>query len=127
MKAVLDTNVLIDGALSHPGFQVAVASVSWAELEYGVRCAGTPVERARREARMTRLRELLGPGLAFDDDAAEAYGTVCGLVLGTGRGVRGRAVDLMIAATAVAHGSAVITRNPLDFLGLDGLLEVIAV
>ena len=39
----------------------------------------------------------------------------------------GRAVDLLIAATAVAAEIPVYTRNPSDFGGLDGLLEVVTV
>lgn len=125
MRAVLDTSLLVAEELSHPGYEVAVASLSWAELGYGVRKATDPVERARREARISRLRAALGAGLPFDDAAADAYETVCGLVLAGGRDVRGRAIDLMIAATASAHGAAVITRNPDDFAGLDGLIPVI--
>lgn len=126
MRAVLDTSLLVAEALSHPGYEVAVASLSWAELGYGVRKAVDSVERARREARVSRLRSVLGAGLPFDDAAADAYETACGLVLANGREVRGRAIDLMIAATAAAHGAAVITRNPDDFAGLDGLVPVVA-
>ena len=126
MRAVLDTNLLVAEELSHPGYEVAVASLSWAELGYGVRTASDPVERARRETRISRLRTVLGPGLPFDDAAADAYETVCGLALSGGREVRGRVIDLMIAATAVAHGAAIITRNPNDFARLDGLISVIS-
>ncbi|MEL4503820.1 PIN domain-containing protein [Luteococcus sp. H138] len=126
-RALLDTNLLISGDLLQPGFEVTVSSLTWAELGYGVRKATDPLERARRERRLARLRAVLGEGLPFDDAAAEAYGVVCGLVLESGRDVRGRAIDLMIAATAAAHGAAVITRNPKDFAGLEGLVEVVGV
>lgn len=126
MRAVLDTSVLVAETLSHPGYEIAVASLSWAELGYGVRKTADPAERARRETRISRLRIVLGSGLPFDDAAADAYETVCGLVLANGREVRGRVIDLMIAATAAAHGAAIITRNPNDFAGLDGLVPVIA-
>ena len=125
MKAVLDTNLLVAESLSHPGYDVAISSLSWAELGYGVRKAASPVERARREARTARLRAVLGPGIPFDDACAEAYETVCGLVLASGREVRGRAIDLMIAATAAVHGAAVITRDTRDFTGLDGFVPVV--
>ncbi len=125
MRAVLDTSLLVAEELSHPGYEVAVTSLSWAELGYGIRKATDPVERAQREARISRLRATFGTGLPFDDAAADAYETICGLVLANGREVRGRAIDLMIAATAAAYGAAVITRNPDDFAGLDGLIPVI--
>jgi hypothetical protein len=38
-----------------------------------------------------------------------------------------RAVDLLIAATAVAAELPLYTRNPSDFDGLTGVLEVLAV
>lgn len=38
-----------------------------------------------------------------------------------------RAVDLLIAATACAAGLPLVTRNPEDFVGLDGVVEVLAV
>lgn len=45
-----------------------------------------------------------------------------------GRTARGaRAVDLLIAATALAAGLPMYTRNGRDFEALDGLLTVIVV
>lgn len=126
IKAILDTNLLVSESLSHPGFEVAVTSLSWAELGYEVRATSEPAERARRETRIARLRAYLGRGIPFDDDATDAYEAICGLVLANDREVRGRAIDLMIAAIAVAHGAAVITRDADDFSGLDGLVTVIA-
>ena len=125
MRAVLDTNVLVADSLTHPDFEVAISSLSWAELGYGVREAPNRAERARRETRMLRLRTLLGEGISFDDAAAEAYEAVCGLVLDQGREVRGRVVDLMIAATALAHGAVVITRNADDFRGLEDMVGIV--
>ena len=80
------------------------------------------------ESALGALQALSGGSVTTASDAAalaDAYETVCGLVLAGGREVRGRAIDLMIAATAAAHGAAVITRNPDDFAGLDGLIPVI--
>lgn len=126
MKAILDTNMLVAEALVHRDYDVAVSSLSWAELGFGVRKALDPIERAHRESRIARLRTLLGTGIPFDDAAADAYASLCGLVLARGREVRGRAIDLMIAATAAAHGAVVITRNADDFVGLEDLVEVVA-
>lgn len=125
MKAILDTNLLVAESLTHPGYEIAVSSLSWAELGYGIRKASDAAERARREARVSRLKVLLGRGIPFDDACAEAYETVCGLVLAYGRSVRGRVLDLMIASTALAHGAAVITNNVDDFAGLDGVVRII--
>lgn len=127
MRAVLDTSVVISGPLAHPGFELSVSALTWAELEYGTSKTTDPLERARRTRRNEHRREILGEGLPFDDAAAIHYGTVCELVMAQGRQVRGRTVDLMIAATAASHGAAVITRNPDDFAGLEGFIDVIGV
>lgn len=121
LRAIVDTNLLVAESFVYPGYEVAVSSLSWAELGNGIRKAADPLERARREERVARLRAVLGPGIPFDDAAADAYEAVCGLALASGR-----AIDLMIAATAVAHGAAVLTRNLDDFAGLEGLVAVVA-
>lgn len=125
MRALLDTSLLVAGDLDHPGYEVAVASLSWAELQFGIRAARSELERARRQTRIFRLRALLGSGLPFDDAAAATYGILCGLVLANGREVRGRAIDLMIVATAATHDAAVLTRNTEDFVGLEDFVAVI--
>jgi predicted nucleic acid-binding protein len=66
--------------------------------------------------------------LPVDGDVARAYGRVYAAVASAGRKARGRrAVDLYIAATAVAANLPLYTRNPQDFPGLSGLLDVVAV
>ena len=124
MRLVLDTSVLIAGDEPPADADVAVASVSFAELAFGVRATADTVQQAIREARLVRLTRELGPGLPFDDDSAAAYGLLAGLVLAAGRRPRARAMDLMIAATAYANGAAVFTRNPNDFAGLEPLVPI---
>lgn len=124
MRLVLDTSVLIAGDEPPADADVAVASVSFAELAFGVRATADTVQQAIREARLIRLTRELGPGLPFDDDSAAAYALLAGLVLAPGRQPRARAMDLMIAATAYANGAAVLTRNPNHFAGLEPLVPI---
>ena len=48
--------------------------------------------------------------------------------MATGRKARGaRAVDLLIAATAISAQLPLYTRNPKDFKALEKLLEIVPV
>lgn len=125
MRLLLDTSVVIAADALPADAEVAVASVTFAELAYGVRAAPNAVEHALRLERLERLREQLGSGVAFDDRAAAAFGTLCGLVLAAGRNPRARALDLMIAATAYANEAGVLTRNADDFAGVEPLVPIV--
>ncbi len=129
-RGLVDTSVVIDldrvygDAL--PG-EVALAAVTLAELAAGPHATDDPAERARRQERLQRVEATFDP-IPFDAVAARAYGRVYAEVAAAGRKARGRrAVDLLIAATAVAAELPLYTRNPSDFDGLSGVLEVIAV
>jgi predicted nucleic acid-binding protein len=97
-----------------------------AELGAGPHDATTPGERARRQDRLQRAEAAFDP-LPFDRESARSYGRVYAAVAATGRKPYGRAADLMIAATALANGLALFTRNVDDFRGLEELLDVVEV
>lgn len=64
--------------------------------------------------------------LPFDSTSARAFGHVCAAVSTAGRKPGGtRTVDLMIAATALAHGFALYTLNAADLRGLEDLIEIV--
>ncbi|MEJ7570400.1 MAG: hypothetical protein WKF41_19325, partial [Gaiellaceae bacterium] len=66
--------------------------------------------------------------IPFDAAAARAYGRLYAEVAAAGRKARGRrALDLLIAATALAAELPLYTRNPSDFDGLGALIDVTAV
>jgi predicted nucleic acid-binding protein len=127
-RGLLDTSVIIDieilDASQLPG-EVAVSALTMAELAAGPHATTDPEERGRRQDRLQRAEAAFDP-LPFDTDAARAYGRVFSAVMATGGKARGaRAVDLLIAATALAAGLALYTRNGDDFLALDDLVEVV--
>lgn len=129
-RGLLDTSVVIDlEKLSSDALPVeaAISALTLAELAAGPHATADPAERGRRQDRLQRVEAAFDP-LPFDADAARAYGRVVAAVASAGRKPRGsRAVDLLIAATAVAAGIPLFTRNPDDFRYLDGLVEVVAV
>lgn len=107
--------------------EVAVSSLTLAELAAGPHATTDADERSRRQDRLQRAEAAFDP-LPFDGNAARAYGRVFAAVTAAGRKARGpRAVDLLIAATAVAAGLPLYTRNGRDFEGFDELLTVIVV
>jgi predicted nucleic acid-binding protein len=107
--------------------EVAVSAVTMAELAAGPHATTDPAERARRQDRLQRAEATFEP-LPLDATVARAYGRVYAEVSAAGRKARDRrAVDLFIAATAVAAGLPLYTRNPDDFAGLSEILEVLEV
>lgn len=126
---LLDTNVL--SALMHarPPAPVAAwvagraadllhtAAVCQAEILAGI--AVLPEGQRRRDleaaARAMFLEDLEGRVLAFDGIAAQAFAKMFAVRRRAGRSCP--MADLMVAATARAHGASVVTRNVADFEG----------
>ena len=107
--------------------EVAVSAVTMAELAAGPHAARSADERGRRQDRLQRAEAAFDP-VAFDSDAARAYGRVYAAVTAAGRKARGaRAVDLLVAATACAADLPLYTRNGADLAALEDLIEVIVV
>ena len=101
--------------------------MTMAELAAGPHATMDSAERARRQDRLQRAEATFEP-LPVDGDVARAYGRVYAAVASAGRKARGRrAIDLFIAATAVAASVPLYTRNPADFAGLDHLLDIVTV
>jgi predicted nucleic acid-binding protein len=104
-----------------------VSAVTLAELAAGPHATADQGERARRQDRLQRAEATFDP-IPVDAAVARAYGRVYAAVAVAGRKARGRrALDLLIAATALATGLPLYTRNPEDFRGLAGLIDVVAV
>jgi len=107
--------------------ELAISVVTLAELATGPHATSDPEERARRQDRLQRTEATFEP-LPVDPTVARSYGRVYASVAASGRKARGRrAFDLLIAATALAGELPLYTRNPADFAGVDGLVEIIAV
>ena len=64
----------------------------------------------------------------MDAAVARAYGRVYAAINLAGRKARGRrAMDLLIASTAIAAGLPLYRRNPDDFASLGELLDIVVV
>jgi hypothetical protein len=129
-RGLIDTSVVIDLDQIAPGelpAELALSAVTLAELAAGPHATADPAERARRQDRLQRAEATFDP-LPVDAEVARAYGRIYAAVSAAGRKARGRrAIDLLIAATALAAGLPLYTRNPDDFDGARSLLDVVPV
>lgn len=129
-SGLLDTSVVVDwhdpDVLAALPDQVAISAITCAELAAGPLLAATPVEAAKRQARLQEVESKLEP-IPFDARAVRSYGLVVAAVVCEGRKPHSRFADLLIAATAHAHGLDLYTRNTADFIGVENLVRVVAV
>ncbi|HEY5881296.1 MAG TPA: PIN domain-containing protein [Nakamurella sp.] len=126
MRAVLDTSVVIADDVGPLEGELAISAATLAELHFGVLVTTEAAVRAERLRRLSILQQRFD-ALPIDEAAAASYGQLAAAVVAAGRRPRARAMELLIAATAHAHGARLYTRNAADLVGADELVEVVAV
>ena len=117
-RGILDTSTVIllgrvDNPASLPDVAV-ISAVTLGELSVGPHVARTAAERAARQAHLQQA-ETDFETIAFDAEAARAFGTVAAALRVSGRKPAARAYHALIAASAIAHGLPLYTCNPNDF------------
>jgi predicted nucleic acid-binding protein len=130
-RGLLDTSVLIareeDPRLeSSLPQELAISVATLAELHFGVLVAKDDETRQHRLRRLGIIEATFQP-IPIDAPIARAFAAVAQAVKAAGRQPRARIMDLWIAATALALQIPLYTRNPQDFEGLQGLIQVRAV
>ena len=127
-RGLLDTSVLIELEGLDPEtlpVESAISTLTLAELAAGPHATEDPAERARRQDRLQRAEAAFYP-VSFDAAAARAYGRVYERTVSAARKARGpRAVDLLIAAVALAHRLPLYTLNPDDLEHLEDLVHLL--
>jgi tRNA(fMet)-specific endonuclease VapC len=123
-KYMLDTNMCIY-LIKHQPAQVAqrfdaclagdvvMSAITYAELEYGVAASANPPRERRHLAAL--IEDI--PVLAFDRQAASAYGPIRFAT----RNRRADHLDKLIAAHAVASRLVLVTNNERDFRAYPGV------
>ena len=120
MRYLLDTNLLCKE--THPRarnwivqhqLQIAISSMTIAEIAQGIEALPRGRKRTQREAFLNELIEDY-PVLSFDTTAALAWGNY---VVNAERPLPVR--DSIIAATALANNLEVVTENTNDFVGVE--------
>lgn len=129
-RQLLDTCTLIDlpqlEALGIELGEIAISSITIAELSFGVATAKTSLQAVQRSHFQTQVQKWFDP-LPFDSAAALKYGELVALVREQDRSPRSRRIDLMIAAVAASNGLELVTANDNDFLGLESLVKIVRV
>lgn len=124
MRAILDTSVVIATDVEPIEGELAISTVTLAELHFGILVAKDRTVRAERLRRLLVLQRKFD-ALPVDQDVAESYGQLAAAVVDAGRQPRARSMDLLIAATAHAHSARLYTRNTSDFHGLEELVDIV--
>lgn len=115
-RYLLDTNVvshimqgrdaeLLARLIQVPVGQVAMSSITLAELEYGLHRKGQP-PRLRNALTQVLLRMDVLP---WDEEVATCYGELCSTL--ESRGINLSDFDMMIAAHAVAADITLVSRD----------------
>ncbi|HKU95852.1 MAG TPA: PIN domain-containing protein [Vineibacter sp.] len=123
MAFLLDTDVVIhlrDGdrvvtdKVAALDDAVLMSIITRVELEGGVYRdpTYTRIRRARLDAILAAI-----PAIAFDNAAADAYGTI----VATAGYSRRKLLDRMIAAQALIHRASLVTMNAADYSDIPGL------
>jgi len=131
MGVLIDSSVLIAAERGSVDLEIlgreqaevdfAIAAITASELLHGVHRAKEQSRKARREAFVEAILASL-PIIAFDELAARAHAR-----LWAGLASKGRAIgahDLLIAATAIARGLDVVTRDGRSFPLIPGLTVI---
>jgi predicted nucleic acid-binding protein len=128
-RVLIDTSILVDLKKSEL-FRLSAKEISTltvAELVKGHYAAVRDLDKERRRRHLCQVEATI-EALPFDLGCARAFGSVAIAVEQIGRRSRGsRSVDLMIAATALAHDLPLYTLNPKDLRGLESLIEIVDV
>lgn len=103
-RGLLDTSVVIAQDVVPLSGVLAISAVTLAELHFGVLVARADDVRAERLRRLSVLQRRFD-ALPLDDAVAASYGRLAAAVVASGRQPRRRVRDLLIAATAHAHGA----------------------
>jgi len=89
--------------------EVAISSLTLAELEFGVAKSGRPRENSDALAAFIAPLEIL----PFDEAAASAYGPIRAALERAGKPIG--SLDMLIAAHAVSRGCTLVTNNEREF------------
>jgi toxin FitB len=124
VRILFDTSALIAGDEPPEGVESSISTVSIAELHFGLLVAPDEHTRAARAVRLGLVEARFPKPLPVDDRVAREWGRLKAAVRQRGGQPRNRIADLAIAATAIANGAELVTRNIKDFKIIEDLVDL---
>ncbi len=123
LRGILDTSVVIADQVDDLPDEAAISTATLAELHFGVNVAKSTDQRKLRLRRLSEIESRLD-ALPIDEAVARSYGALAETVVAAGRQPRARVMDILIAATAHAHGAALYTHGRQDFDVFSNLIDL---
>ncbi|MBS1860372.1 MAG: PIN domain-containing protein [Actinobacteria bacterium] len=108
-----------------PESEVAISTVSLAELHFGLLIAKDEEARARWAGRLGPIEARFPNPLPINDLVAREWGRLKAAVAQRGGRPRRRDADLAIAATANVHGAALLTHDADDLKIIEDLVKLV--
>ena len=129
---LLDTSVVVDlrryidrrEALPEQTF---VSALTLAEIVQGPLFARSEEQRRARSRVVLDVHRAFPEPIPFDAACVSSYQSIAAATIQAGRHPRRRTLDLLIAATAQAHGLPLYTQNVGDVEHLADLVTVVGV
>jgi predicted nucleic acid-binding protein len=128
MAYLLDKDVVIDHLAEKPAMLqlldrlapdgLTISLITYMEVYQGVLASPDPIQA---EAKLDAFVEAV-PVAPFSVEVARRCAYLRTELKRRGKPVRSRALDLLIAATAIEHDLTLVTRNLADYEDIPGLL-----
>lgn len=114
IKGTSTANQLVDRLIES---SLSISAITYMEVSDGLYASGAALAEEPRFIRFITQASVLG----FDQGEAHIAAELRRDLRQRGRSVRARALDIMIAATAISHDLTLVTNNPTDYQGLADL------
>jgi predicted nucleic acid-binding protein len=130
MPYLIDSDLAIDHLANDPAATLllqqlasqglAISAITYMEIYEGVLREPTPAARGQAEARVNAFIRAI-PVVPISEDIARRCALIRDALRRQNRRVRPRALDLLIAATALEHGLTLVTNNRADYRDVPGI------
>ncbi|HET8631480.1 MAG TPA: type II toxin-antitoxin system VapC family toxin [Thermomicrobiales bacterium] len=128
MAYLIDTDIVLDHLAAHPDAVKLLDALADSGLFISIITYMEAYQSVLRSPHQPEAEEQFAAFVAvvptppFSEDVARRCAELREALRTAGKRVPSRALDLLIAATAVEHGLTLVTRNTDDYADIPGLL-----